>query len=78
MKISTGIDERIASVTALAEVVEGLALNDYGELQKTTGADQTAVGVVDQPGVSIGFGLPEQNGDKRGGIQDRFGRPCSS
>ena len=25
-----------------------------------------------------GFGLPEQNRDKRGGVQDHFGRPCSS
>ena len=56
----------------------GLALNDYGEFQKGPGTDETAVGVVDEPGVEVDFGLPEQNRDKRGSVQDHFGRPCSS
>jgi hypothetical protein len=52
------------------------ALNDYGELKKATGTDETPVGVMDEPGVYVGFGFPEQNRDKRGRVQDHFGRPC--
>jgi hypothetical protein len=33
---------------------------------------------VDKPGVGVSFGFPEQNGNKCGGVQDHFGRPCSS
>jgi hypothetical protein len=28
--------------------------------------------------VGLGLGFPEQNRDKRRGVQDHFGRPCSS
>jgi len=56
----------------------GLALNHYGKLQKAPGTDETAVRVMDKPGIGVGFGLPEENRDKGGGVSDHFGRPCWS
>jgi hypothetical protein len=65
-------------IALAADLRPGLALNDYGELEKAPGTDETAVGVMDEAGVGGSFGFPEQNGDKRGGVQNHFGRPCSS
>jgi hypothetical protein len=63
-------------IALAADFRPGLPLNDYGELQKGPGTDETTVGLVDEPGVGIGFGFPEQNGDKRGGVhQSEFLRP---
>jgi hypothetical protein len=44
-----------------AEKHIALALNNDREFQKASGADETSVGAMDEPGVAVSFGLPEQN-----------------
>jgi len=43
-----------------AGVWPNLAFNDDGELKEVCGADQAAVGVVDELGVESGFGFPKK------------------
>ena len=51
----------------------GLAFDDDREFQVAAGADQAAVGVMDEPSILRRFGFAEQNGDKRQRCPQSFG-----
>lgn len=55
-----------------------LGYNDNGQLNKVRCADPTNAGIVYHSDIKRRLGLSEKNSDKRGSINDHFGRPCSS
>lgn len=66
------------NIALAAGIRPNLSFNDDGELNEIGGADEAAIGVVDEFGVERGFRFPKNDGGERRGVEDHLGRPCSS
>lgn len=66
------------NIALTAGIRANLSFDHHCKLHKIGGADAADVGVMDDPYITVGFGLSEKDGRECGGVENHFGRPRSS